>query len=120
MVTITIRGDRLHLEVQGWDKLWALKSELEFPVAHLVSVRRDPEPARGWFHGIKMPGTSIPGVLTAGTFYQHGEAVFFDVHEPENTLVLELDHERYKRLVIEVEHPETELTRLRALIPPAR
>ncbi|MEO8140054.1 MAG: hypothetical protein ABI742_10425, partial [Gemmatimonadota bacterium] len=115
MVEISINGDRIHLEVIGLDKLWALKSQLEFPIAHVQSVRHDPEPARGWFHGIKMPGTSIPGVLTAGTFYQHGEAVFFDVHSPDNTIVLELDHERYKRLVIEVAHPEAEVTKIRGV-----
>jgi hypothetical protein len=27
-----------------------------------------------------MPGTNIPGVLTAGTFDQHGKRVFSDVH----------------------------------------
>ena len=32
--------------------------------------------------------------------------VFYDVHDPEGTIVLELDHERYKRLIVEVEEPE--------------
>ena len=50
-----------------------------------------------------MAGTEIPGLLTAGTYYQHGDWVFYDVHDPEKTIVLELEHERYKRLVIEVE-----------------
>ena len=105
MVEITIHGDRIRLEVQGWDKLWAVKSQLEFPLAHVRSVRKDPEPALGWWHGIKLPGTNIPGVLTAGTFYHHGGAVFYDVHDPERTIVLELDHEHYQRLVVEVKDP---------------
>jgi hypothetical protein len=105
MVIVTVEGDRIRLSVQGWDKLWALRSELEFPLAHVMSVRIDPEPARGWFHGLRLPGTQIPGVLTAGTFYWNGEFVFYDVHDPEKTIVLELDHEHYKRLVIEVEDP---------------
>ena len=25
----------------------------------------------------------LPGVITAGTFYQEGERVFWDVHDPE-------------------------------------
>jgi hypothetical protein len=36
-----------------------------------------------------MPGTNIPGVLTAGTFYQDGKRVFWDVHNPDNTVVIE-------------------------------
>jgi hypothetical protein len=106
MVDITITGDRIRLDVQGWDKLWALTSELEFPLAHVRSVRQDAEPALGWCHGIRMPGTDIPGALTAGTFRQHDGAVFYDVRDPERTIVFELEHEDYCRLVVEVKHPE--------------
>jgi hypothetical protein len=105
MVTVTVDGDRVHLEVKGLDKLWALTSRLELPLAHITSVRQDPEPARGWWHGVKLPGTNIPGLLTAGTFYQSCGAVFYNVHDPDQTIVLELDHEHYTRLVIEVEDP---------------
>jgi hypothetical protein len=47
----------------------------------------------------------MPGVITAGTFYQEGERVFWDVHDPEKTVVIRLKDERYARLVIEVEDP---------------
>ena len=105
MVDITLDGDRVRFEVQGWDKLWALKSELSIPLSHVRGVRIDPEAARGWFHGLRVPGTDIPHVITAGTFYQKDGWVFFDVHDPEKTIVLDLDHEHYKRMVIEVADP---------------
>ena len=105
MGSVSIHGDRAHFDVEGWDKLWALKSRLEIPLAHISSARVDAEPARGWWHGLRFPGTQVPGILTAGTFYQSGGAVFYDVHDPERTIVIELDDERYQRLVIEVEHP---------------
>jgi hypothetical protein len=53
-----------------------------------------------------MPGTNIPGVLTAGTFYHDGKRVFWDVHNPDNTVVIELRDERYNELIIEVEDPQ--------------
>lgn len=105
MVDVSVEGDRVRFDVDGWDKMWALKSRLEIPLEHITSVRVDPEPARGWWHGFRMPGTQIPGVLTAGTFYQHDGAVFYDVHDPEHTIVIELDHEHYRRLVVEVADP---------------
>jgi hypothetical protein len=105
MVEITLHGDRIRFEVQGWDKLWALTSQLEFPLAHVASVRQDSEPALGWWHGIRLPGTNIPGLLTAGTFYQQEGAVFYDVRDPERTIVFELEHEHYRRLVVEVKDP---------------
>jgi hypothetical protein len=116
MVGVTIVGDRVRFDVEGWDKLWALRSSLEIPLAHILTVRQDPEPARGWWHGLRMPGTQIPGVLTAGTFYQHDGAVFYDVHDPERTIVLELEHEHYRRLVIEVEDPHATLTLLQSAL----
>ena len=116
MVTVSIEGDRVRFEVEGWDKLWALKSQLEIPLKHIDSARVDPEPARGWWHGIRLPGSQIPGVLTAGTFYQHDGAVFYDVHDPEGTIVLELNHEHYKRLVIEVENPPATAARVQAAL----
>jgi hypothetical protein len=116
MVTVTIEGNRVRFEVEGWDKLWALKSQLEIPLEHIDDVRADPEPARGWWHGFRMPGSQIPGILTAGTFYQHGGAMFYDVHDPDGTIVLELNHEHYQRLVIEVEDPAATVARLKDAI----
>jgi hypothetical protein len=117
MVRISLEGDRVRFDVQGWDQLWALKSQLEIPLEHITAVRVDPEAARGWWHGLRFPGTNIPGVLTAGTYYEHdGGAVFYDVHDPERTIVLELDHDHYKRLVVEVEDPEGAVTLLNKAI----
>ena len=116
MVRVSVAGDRVRFEVEGWDKLWALKSHLEIPRSHIEAVRIDPEPARGWWHGLKLPGTQLPGILTAGTFYQSDGAVFYDVHDPERTIVIDLDHENYKRLVIEVEDPTATVAMLESAI----
>jgi len=105
MVKISIKGDRIHLDVEGIDKMWAVRSHLEFPLSHILAVRVDTEAARGWWHGFRLMGSNIPGILTAGTFYQQGELVFYDVHDPDRTIVLDLDHERYKKLIVEVEDP---------------
>jgi hypothetical protein len=112
MVHISIEGDRVHFDVVGLDKLWSLRSRLDIPLAHIRAVQIDPDAARGWWHGLRLLGSNIPGVLTVGTFYQHGEIVFYDVHDPERTIVLELDHEKYKRLIVEVENPQTARTML--------
>lgn len=105
MVGLSIADGMLRLHVRGADALWALKSSLVIPIQHVTGVRADPTVAHGWFHGLRMPGTNIPGVITAGTFYQDGKRVFWDVHNPENTVVIELRDERYNELVIEVADP---------------
>jgi hypothetical protein len=106
MVDLSIAEGKLTLHVRGADKLWAFKSSLEIPLVHIGGVRANPATVRGWFHGIRMPGTNVPGVITAGTFYQDGKRVFWDVHQPEKTIVIDLHDERYNELIVEVDDPE--------------
>ena len=113
MVDISVSTGIAHFRIEGWDQLWALKSELDIPLAHIRDVRADPTVARALWHGIKAPGTSLPGVITAGTFYQHGKRIFWDVHDPENTIVVELSDERYDELIVEVADPAAVVEKLR-------
>ena len=106
---LSLAEGKLMLHVRGADKLWAFKSSLEIPLVHIAGVRTDPGVARGWYHGIRMPGTNVPGVITAGTFYQDGKRVFWDVHDPNKTIVIDLHDERYNELVVEVDDPQAGL-----------
>ena len=110
MVNIKLQGNIVVFEVAGWDKLWAFKSSLEIPVAHITDIYADPNPAMGWFDAIKIIGTGIPTIFRAGTFYQQGEFVFWDVRNPQNTVVVELVHEQFNKLVIEVIEPVAKTT----------
>jgi hypothetical protein len=105
MVEITIDEDKAVFEVEGWHKLWSLKSRLEIPLAHVRGVRADPAPAMGWFDGLKVAGTDIPNVFRAGIFYQEGNLVFWDVHDPEKTIVIDLEDEHFAKLIVEVADP---------------
>jgi hypothetical protein len=116
MVDLSISDGNLLLHVRGADKLWAFKSSLEIPLAHIAEVRADPAIAHGWWHGLRMPGTNIPGVLTAGTFYQDGKRVFWDVHNPDNTVVIELKDERYAELIVEVVDPKATVELLKTAL----
>jgi hypothetical protein len=116
MVDITITLDGVLFEVQGWDKVWSLRSQLTIPLAHIKDAYVDPEPAMGWFQGLKIAGTDVPNIFRAGTYYQHGELVFWDVHDAERTIVIELEHERYKKLIIEVENPAGEVQKIKTAL----
>ncbi len=102
---VELTENALIVHVRGMDRLWALKSRLEMPLSHVVGAEVDPQVAREWRKGIRAPGTHVPGVITAGTFYQEGDRVFWDVHDPERSVVIQLRDERYARLVIEVDDP---------------
>ena len=44
-------------------------------------------------------------MITAGTFHQDGEKVFWDVRDPSKAIVVELTDERYTRLILQVDDP---------------
>ena len=116
MVELSIAEGKLTLSVLGADKLWALKSSLEIPLVHIAAVRADPEVARRWYHGVRLPGTNVPGVITAGTFYQDGKRVFWDVHHPERTIVIDLHDEHFNQLVIEVADPQAAINLIQSVL----
>ena len=105
MVTISLSEDILVIEVLGMDKLWSLRSRLEIPMADVCGVRAAQDEARGWFDGLKLAGAYLPGIISAGTFYQDGGLVFWDVHSSTNAIAIDLEHQHYHRLVVEVEDP---------------
>ncbi len=105
MVSVKRNYNSVIFEVKGWDKVFAFKSSLEIPVEHIIAVYAAPNIEMNFLDSIKLLGTSIPKVFRAGTFYQQNEIIFWDVHNTENVIIIELEHEHFKKLVIEVDNP---------------
>jgi hypothetical protein len=116
MVEVSIEGTKAIFAVQGWDKLWALRSRLEIALAHIGDVHIDASPKMGWFQGLKVMGADFPNVFRAGTFYQDGGWVFWDVRHPDKVIVVELHDERFQKLVIEVDDPAAEVEKLKKAV----
>jgi hypothetical protein len=117
MVDLSISNGALVLHVRGADKLWAFKSSLEIRLEHVMGIRAAPAIAHGWWHGLKLLGNGIPGVITAGTFYQDGKRVFWDVQDPDRTIVIELRDERYGELIVEVADPRFAIELVNGALP---
>ena len=120
MARVDISDTALTVHVTGWDSLWSFKSQLEIPLAHVTHAAVDHEIARRWWQGWRMPGTHIPGVIVAGTFYKDGERVFWDVHDPDRTIVISLAHDEYARLVIQVDDPEATVAAINEAVGESR
>ncbi|MFG1925264.1 hypothetical protein [Cryptosporangium sp. NPDC048952] len=104
MATVSIAGDDLVVEIEGMDKLWSLKSRLAIPLVNVRGATADPG-IKADPKGLRAPGTHLPGVLTAGTFHQDGERVFWNIRDGARAVVIALTDERYARLVVEVPDP---------------
>ena len=107
MVKVQQQGDTVIFTAEGLPKLGALRSELRMPRAHIKSARHGPEAGRAW--GLREPGTYVPGLLKAGTFYLADaladKPTLRDVQHREQVVVVALVDERYHLLIIEVADP---------------
>lgn len=112
MVEVSVQGSALVFEVEGLDKVLAFRGRLEVSLRHVRDVRADPSAAREW-RKVKLAGANVPGVVSAGTFWEHGRRVFWDVHDPEKTVVIELEHESYGELIVQVADPDATLRMIR-------
>jgi hypothetical protein len=120
MTRVEIQDDRLIAHIQGVDKVLALKSELSIPLAHVKGASvSPPDVRRRWGSLLRahVPGTDLPYVVMAGTFvFLDGEHAFWDVHDPDRTVVIELDHERFANLVLEVADPQATAAAINAAL----
>jgi hypothetical protein len=105
MAVVSIEPDALRVTFRGIHRFWALRRQLDVPLAHIVGARIDPllaSASPGW----RVLGADLPGVVAAGRFVSHGERVFWDVVHTDKAVVVELRDERYARLVLEVDQPQ--------------
>jgi hypothetical protein len=115
MVEIHADGDRVEVEVRGWHQVWAMKRRIAFPRTAVRGARRLPADAlRGAWKGWRVPGTHLPGIIVAGTFYKDGERQFWDVRHADRGIEIELAGQPYDRLFVEVADPDAALRALRA------
>jgi hypothetical protein len=125
MVETIIENNLLRIRVRGTHKLWAFRNSIEIPLVAIRSVKADPARARH-AQGSRNPGTSIPGVLTAGTFHEGVNRAFWDVHNPDKAIVIELNNpggptlmlndDRYNELIVEVPDPAESVEQIRRTI----
>ncbi len=117
MAIVEINGELLEIHVTGVDRVLALKSSITVPLAHVAGVEQDLAEASVVFHGLKLPGTGIPGVVTAGSFLSHGDWSFWDVHDPKKAVIIRLQDEHYARLVIGVDDPPATIRMVMDALP---
>jgi hypothetical protein len=116
MVNVTVVASRAIFTVEGMHKLWSMRSQIEIPLTHVTDVEVNHDQVGKWWHGFKLMGTDAPGLFAAGTFYYHGELVFWDVYDTTKTIIVSLEHERYKKLIVEVADPQGTAAMLRGAL----
>ena len=119
MTSIEATHDKLVLTVRGFDVVLALKHTLEIPLAHVLGAEIGIDDAlRERLRGsLRMPGSHIPGVITAGSYVTHGSWMFWDVHgDGDKAITIAIAHEKYDRVVVDVEDPHAAVASIRTAI----
>jgi hypothetical protein len=105
MAEIEITPASVIVHIQGADRFFALKSHLEVRLEHIAGVDASVPEAHQIWHGLRVAGSNLPGVITAGRFIQDGEWAFWDVHDPDKAIAIRLRDEHYAKLIIGVDDP---------------
>ena len=116
MAQVRIDSANLVVAIDGFARLLALKRRLRVPLTHVRGATSDPgivRESKGW----NAPGARLPGFGAAGTFRHEGERVFWDVRHPQKAIVIELEHEHYQRVIVEVEDPNSVVDMINNALP---
>ena len=95
---ISIVKDELRISFSLSKKILSVKGSFKIPLKHIVRVTTL-KPKQTWKE-IKAPGTFIPGLIKAGTYYTDKGREFWFVTKGKKILNLELKNESYKRIIL--------------------
>ena len=116
MNTLSLNGEGVTLSVSGWDRIFAFKRKVTFSKSNISRVyphNRTITPPL-----FRLPGTAIPDIIMAGTFSDgENRKEFWSTRFSCNTLVLELEHETYSRIVCDLPKGESVAAWVERLTP---
>ena len=116
-VEVSVHGQQLTVRMRGWDVVFCCRRQVVVPLSALADVavaRREDVPAEG----LRVPGTSIRGIIRAGSYGSRDRRDFWDVRQGSQFLVIETrpgTHE-YRRIVLEMPDAHDEMLRLRTVL----
>lgn len=101
MAKVTVDADKVDIQLSLADEVLSLHGAFHIPLSHIVSVSTEPVPHQ-WLRGIKI-GANLPGIKVAATYITPEGVIFYDYRNADRCLTLALNHERYARVVVEVD-----------------
>jgi hypothetical protein len=97
---LTIYNEKLKIDLKDLQKVLAIRGGFKIPLEHIVKATTE-TPETSW-REIRAPGTYLPGVIKAGTYYTPRGREFWYATK-KGCLVLELKNESYKRIVLSID-----------------
>lgn len=105
-MNLSIIDEKLQIEFTLKEQLLAVRFNKvwQIPLAHIEQVTTD-EPQSNWKE-LRAPGSFVPGLIKAGTYYTESGKEFWYVNRETNYLTIELRDESYKRIILTTDNNE--------------
>jgi hypothetical protein len=106
MARLALEGDRVVLHLSVLERIGGMiGGDIDVPRSAVTAVRVAPDPSRE-LRGIRSPGTGWPGVIALGHRRAKGVHDFAAVYRNRPSVVVELEGQRFDRLVVSCDDPE--------------
>lgn len=99
---IILTKDYLKINFSTAKKILSMKGSFTIPLKHIQSITTElPKPT---WEEIKAPGTMIPGLIKAGTYYTEKGKQFWFVTKGKGILNIKLKNESYQRIILGIDN----------------
>jgi hypothetical protein len=111
-ISLRLDGGNLHVAQGALDGLYSLKRRLDLPLSQILGIAAAAR-KRVPHTGLRLPGTSVPGVIRAGSYGTGAARDFWNVRRSDTVLVIQMrPGASYRRVILQVDDPEAEAARL--------
>jgi hypothetical protein len=111
MASLLITADTVTVQLSPVEKFEAVHGNVTVPRSAITGARAVGD-GMDEIHGLRMPGTGIPGVLMVGTVRDHEFVTFAVCHARRPAVVIDLTGQPYDRLVITLDDADVVAARI--------
>jgi len=113
MADIRVDGSDLVVVLSRLEKAEAVHGDLRVPLTSVRQVEVADRPLE-LIHGVKLPGTGIPGRTAVGTWVSPDGRTFAVEHHASRAVVVHLEGQTYQQLIVGCDQPEELAERVRS------
>jgi hypothetical protein len=100
-----IDNGNLKIGFSFWEKVWGFHGSFRIPLSHVREIKHE-IPVTSW-RELRIPGSFVPGVIKAGTYYTpRGKEFWYVTRWGKQFVTIELEHEKYRRIVLGLDEDE--------------
>jgi len=105
MADLVINEEFVTVTLSAVERIEAMHANLSVPRSAVLRAWVAPD-GMDQVHGVRAPGTALPGVVMVGTWRSPAGTTFAACHGHRPAVIIDLIGQPYDRLVVTVDHPQ--------------